>query len=55
MACGCKNNQNSNNQQTSAQKIQEVSKQTLDVSANIKETIQKTVQKYYNNNQKTKG
>lgn len=49
MACGCKNKDNQQNQMT-PQQIQEIERRKMESSANVKETIKKTVEKYYNRN-----
>lgn len=45
MGCGCKNKQPT---QLTPQQIQEIEKKKLESSQTVKESIRKTVEKYYN-------
>ncbi len=45
MGCGCKNKQQA---QLTPQQLQEIEKKKLEASQTIKESIKKTVEKYYN-------
>jgi hypothetical protein len=49
MGCGCKNKENQQNQ-LNPQQIQEIERRKAESSANVKETIKKTVEKYYSKN-----
>jgi hypothetical protein len=48
MGCGCKNKTAQQSTQLSPQQIKEIEEKRAESSANIKETIRKTVDKYYN-------
>jgi hypothetical protein len=50
MGCGCKNKQTT---QLTPQQIQEIEKKKLESSTTIKESIKKTVEKYYNSTTKS--
>jgi len=57
MACGCKNKGNQSQpapQQAQVQQVQQTSSSQPVVNESIKDTIKKTIEKYYNVNKTTK-